>query len=200
MLKLVKVAITGGLSCGKSSVCRFFKQLGAHVVSADEVVHQLLSPETNLGKKIIHLLGPDIISNSKFDRAKIAQRVFHNPELLRSYEHLLHPAVQEEIERQYQLVKAVQSTPLFIAEIPLLFETGGDGLFDATIVVVAEQESCKKRFSEATHYEPQEYDRRMARQMSLEEKARKATIVIKNNGTMDDLKAVVTKIYHQLTF
>ena len=58
MLILRKVAITGGLSCGKSSVCRIFKELGAYVVSADKIVHQLLSPDTNLGQKVIKLIGP----------------------------------------------------------------------------------------------------------------------------------------------
>ena len=58
MLKLKKVAVTGGLSCGKSSVCRIFKELGAYVVSADKIVHQLLSPDANLGQKIVQLIGP----------------------------------------------------------------------------------------------------------------------------------------------
>ena len=76
------MAVTGGLSCGKSSVCRIFKELGAYVVSADEIVHQLLSPDTNLGQKIISLLGTEIVVNQKLDRSRIAEMYFKNPELL----------------------------------------------------------------------------------------------------------------------
>ena len=120
---LRKIAITGGLSCGKSSVCRIFKELGAYVISADEVVHQLLSPTTNLGRQVISLLGADIVVDKQIDRSKIAKKVFKQPALLQSLENLLHPAVRDEIEKQYQQIANQPSPPLFVVEIPLLFET-----------------------------------------------------------------------------
>ena len=79
MLRLRKVAVTGGLSCGKSSVCRIFKELGAYVVSADEIVHRLLSTKTNLGQQVISLLGKEIITNGKINRSTIAKKVFNDP-------------------------------------------------------------------------------------------------------------------------
>ena len=199
MLKLRKVAITGGLSCGKSTVCRFFKHLGAYVVSADEIVHQLLSPNTDLGQKVIDLLGSDVLNDQHFDRAKIANKVFLDKELLRSYENLLHPAVRDEVERQYQRVCKDPYTKLFIVEIPLLFETGSDNQYDATIAVIADPEICRQRLKEAKGHEAQEYDRRMARQISPKLKAEKATYVIENNGSLDNLEQAVKKIYQQLT-
>lgn len=198
MLKLRKVAVTGGLSCGKSSVCRFLKELGAYVVSADDIVHQLLSPKTLLGQKIIDLLGPDVLSNQEFDKAKIAKKVFRQPELLRSYEQLIHPAVREEIEKQYQKVKAEKSAQLFVAEIPLLFETGGNAFFDSIIVVSANQEHCKERFAKSKGYDPHEYERRSAMQLSIEEKKARADYVIENNGSLEELKQAVAKNYQQI--
>lgn len=198
MLKLKKVAITGGLSCGKSTVCRFFKEFGAYVVSADTIVHQLLSPETNLGQRVINLLGRDIIVDHLIDRSKIAKKVFNQPTLLKSLENILHPAVQDEIEKQYAEA-AKQNVPLFVAEIPLLFESFGNKQFDYTIAVIADPKLCKQRFELTSVYDQNEYEKRAARQMDLSEKARRADEVIVNNGTIDQLKASVKKCFDKLT-
>lgn len=198
MLKLRKIAITGGLSCGKSTVGRIFRRLGAYVVSADDIVHQLLSPDTNLGRKIVELLGSDVVSDGQFDKAKIAAKVFQNPELLKSYEGLLHPAVRDEVEKQYQQVKKEQTSQLFIAEIPLLFETKGQSEFDAVIVVTADSEKCRERFKNEKGYGAEEYDKRMARQMKPNKKASAAQFVIENNGSLEQLEESVKKIYQQI--
>src|SRR5262245_55950333 len=102
MLILKKVAVTGGLSCGKSSVCRIFKELGAYVVSADDIVHQLLTPQTKPGQQVIELMGSDIVVDQHIDRSKIAKKVFGNLKLLKSLEQILHPAVRHEIDKKYQ--------------------------------------------------------------------------------------------------
>lgn len=193
-IKIRKIAVTGGLSCGKSSVCRIFKELGAYVVSADEVVHQLLSPTTNLGRQVISLLGADIIVDKQIDRSKIAKKVFKEPTLLQSLENLLHPAVRDEIEKQYRQIAQQPSPPLFVVEIPLLFETGADRFYDATIAVIADPEDSQQRFEKSTGYDKEEYKRRMARQLSQEEKASRATYVIENKGSLADLHEAVTKL------
>lgn len=198
MLTLNKVAVTGGLSCGKSSVCRILKELGAHVVSADEIVHQLLSPNTNLGQQIIKLLGDDIVVNGQIERNIIAKRVFSNQSLLLSLEKLLHPAVLDEIERQYQQVKDQYRVPLFVAEIPLLFEVAGEANFNFVIDVWTDPKICRKRFKEATGYEDDEYDKRMARQMSPKEKAKRADYIIENNGSMEEMQCAVERVFNKL--
>lgn len=196
---LRKIAVTGGLACGKSSVCRFFQDLGAHVVSADEVVHHLLSPKTSLGHQVIDLLGKDIIVNDQIDRSLIAKKVFSDKQLLRSLEKLLHPAVMAEIERQYQQVKASGHVTLFVAEIPLLFEIGQESHFDATVAVFADSESSRKRFKAATGYGDAEYNQRTSLQLSPEEKAKSADYVINNQGSLSQLRQAVDKLFHVLT-
>ena len=199
MLKLRKVAITGGLSCGKSSVCRILQELGAYVVSADKIVHQLLSSDTNLGQEIVHLLGSSVWVNQQLNRSRIAHIVFHNLELLKALEALVHPAVYREINKEYQKQQNLpHPPPLFIAEIPLLFESGGQKDFDKTIAVVADWKICRKRFMEATHYDQKEFDNRMARQLSLSDKAIQADYVIVNNGTLSDLQQATTTLYQEL--
>lgn len=200
MLKLRKVAITGGLSCGKSSVCRILKELGAYIVSADEIVHQLLSSDANVRQRVVKLFGTKILVNQQIDRSRIAQRVFLDSRLLKSLEEILHPAVYDEIEQQYQKQQGSKNQfPLFIAEVPLLFESDGEKRFDAVIAVVANKDICFERFNKATHYDLEEFDRRMAEQMSPMEKAIRADYVIMNNGAISDLQQPLRELYQELT-
>lgn len=199
MLKSRKVAITGGLSCGKSSVCRILKELGAYVVSADKIVHQLLSSDTNLGQEIVRLLGPSVLINQKLDRSRIAHIVFHDLELLKALEKLVHPAVYRELDREYQKQQNhPHPPPLFIAEIPLLFESGGQKGFDFTVAIVADVDICCKRFKEKTGHDQQEFELRMARQLPLFDRAMLADYVIMNNGTLSDLQQSTKELYQKL--
>lgn len=199
MLKYRKIAITGGLSCGKSSVCRFLKELGAYVVSSDDIVHQLLSSDINLGQEVIKLLGTGIVTDQKIDRSRVAQIVFQNINLLRALEEILHPAVYSEIEREYQeQQKNNPQPPLFFAEVPLLFESQGERYFDCTVVVMANKEHCLERFTQATHDDLQEFEKRSARQFPLSEKAKLADFVIVNDGSILELKQKCIELFNQL--
>lgn len=188
MLKLRKVAVTGGLACGKSSVCNFFKKFGAFVVNADDIVHRLLSPKTSLGQKVIQLIGNDIIIDHQIDRSKIAQKVFNQASLLRSLEQLIHPAVREELEKQYEQANQQNMKKLFVAEIPLLFEAGMEDFFDTVITVVADPTISQERFQKATGYQAEEFEKRSKRQMQLDEKVRRADYVLVNNGSLQELE------------
>lgn len=199
MLKLKKVAVTGGLSCGKSSVCQILKELGSYVVSADEVVHLLLSPETKTGQKVIELLGSDVLVNGRLDRSQIARKVFGNPELLRALEAIMHPAVIEEVKKQYsEVIKKPHSYSLFVTEVPLLFETGSDRFFDVTVTVIADPQKCQERFKDSRGYDDAEYNKRMERQLALPEKAKLADFVIGNNGSREELKENVKALFSLL--
>jgi len=198
MLKLKKIAVTGGLATGKTTVCQLFKELGAYVVSADEIVHQLLSPSTSVGQQVIHLLGPEIIRDEKFDRKKIAQLVFSDPSLLCALEKELHPAVFTEIEKRYNQASKEKKYPLFFAEIPLLYEVGKEEQFDSVISVEAKKNLALERFRKQKNESKQEFEKRMERQLPTGHKAAKADFVIENNGDLEDLRAKVKTLYREL--
>jgi dephospho-CoA kinase len=199
MLKIKKVAVTGGLAAGKTTICQIFKELGAYVVSADEIVHQLLSPGTATAQQVINLLGSDIISGNELDRRKIAAKVFSQSGFLTALEKIIHPAVFDEIERRYQQVSQEKKHPLFIAEIPLLYEAGGEERFDSVISVLAALDVCRNRFVEQTRNPAQEFEKRMNRQIPPEHKAARAQYTIENNGTLEQLRHIVKNLYSQLT-
>lgn len=191
MLKLRKVAITGGLSCGKSSVCHFLKELGAQVISADEIVHQLLSTDETIGQKVVELLGTRILKNKKIDKAEIAKIVFQDPHLLQELETLLHPTVYKEINKQY----AQNENTLFFAEVPLLFESGGEKEFDITVAVIANPELCLQRYGSNKN----QFEARSSRQLPQLEKAKRADYVIMNSGSLETLKSKTKELYEELS-
>lgn len=198
MLKLRKIAITGGLAAGKSTVCQFFKDLGAYVISADAIVHQLLSPNTDVGRCVIALLGADVLQDGTIDRKKVSNKVFSHPDKLQALEQIIHPAVFDVIEKEYQQIKKEGKYPLFVAEIPLLYETQIPIAFDAVIAVTADPVLCKERF--AKRHSQAEFEARMKRQLDQETKSQRADYLIQNNGTLKELKEQVKQLFKEFYF
>lgn len=198
MLTLRKVAVTGGLSCGKSTVCKMLQEKGAYVVDADAIVHQLLSPQSSVGQELRALFGEEAIRENKFDRKLIAKKAFSNEETLKKLEPILHPKVLEEIEKQYKSVQGKQYT-LFVAEIPLLYEVDKSHLFDKVIAVIAAPVIAQERFQKKTQLSPKDFEKRMSHQLPPSEKCAKADFIISNDGSLSKLKKQVDFIYQQLT-
>ncbi len=197
MLKLKKIATTGGLAAGKTTVCQLFKELGAYVISADEIVHQLLSPGTDVAQQVVKLLGSTILSNGVIDRKKVSELVFSHPEQLRMLEKIVHPRVFDEIDRNYEQVKREGRHPLFIAEIPLLYEAEREKNFDAVISVYADPERCQERFMQ--EHTEREFKQRMSRQLDPHIKCATAHYMLYNNGTIEELRAQVQTLFNNLS-
>lgn len=196
MLKLRKIAITGGIASGKSSVCRVFQELGAFVVNADAIVHELLSSHTNLRQQVIRLLGPDILVNGEISRRVIADKVFKNLDVLHALENILHPAVLQKIEELYKDACQSGNYSAFVVEFPLLFETGQESFYDLVIAVTSDASISQKRFQKSG-LSLEEYNLRMKRQIPPEEKAHRASFVIINNGSLEDLRKQIIALNNQ---
>lgn len=196
MLELKKVAVTGGLSSGKTAVCHLFGQLNAYVVNTDAIVHELLAQHSPIRQQVVALLGKDIVKNGALERAWIAEKVFNNPELLKQLEECLYPAIIERTERHYQEAKHVNS-PLFIVEVPKLFESDMESWFDVIVTVDTEESVAIERF-ENRGGTKDEYQKRMAHQMPVKEKVARSHYIIENNGDLKSLKSAVTQLFHVL--
>ena len=167
------------------------------MVNADAIVHELLLYDSDLGQKIIRLLGQQIIVDGKLSRSRIANIVFKDPEILHALEELLHPAVLNKVEELYQKALDGHFTA-FVVESPLLFEIGQDAQFDAIIAVVADESLARDRFRKSGK-SGDEYERRMKRQINPQEKALRADYVIINNGSLETLRQKVIELNKRLT-
>jgi len=193
MLKLKKIAITGGVASGKTSVCRFFEELGAYVVSADAIVHELLKPDTDLGQQVIRQFGPEIVKNGQISRRIIAEKAFKDLGALKKLEETLHPTVLQKIEEFYSSACKAKNYSSFVVEMPLLFEIDAENFYDVVIAVLSDEAKARKRFEQAG-FQKTEYDLRMSRQLKPEQKAARAHYTIHNNGSLDDLQKEVFKV------
>lgn len=194
MLTLRKIAVTGPLASGKSTVCTLLQDLGCELIQTDKIVHELLAPNTYVGKQVIALLGPEIVVDSCLDRKKIAEKVFQDEKKLKALEKILHPVVLEEMREKAK----ISTSPFFVVEIPLLYEIEEESFFDIAILVTADSKICKQRLRQK-HMKEDEYEKRMAFQLSLNEKKAKADFVIENNGSLQDLKNQVNQLYQTLS-
>lgn len=190
-----KVAVTGALASGKSTVCRFLADAGVYVVSADTIVHNLLDHDPGVREKVSKLLRLP----GNFDRKSVAEKVFLQPSTLPSLESLLHPLVFQEIESRYNAVRHRPDILFFAAEVPLLYESKKESFFDFIITVTAGKQMCRDRCIKSGKYTEKKFSMLSQRQMPIEEKIAKSDFVLYNDGTLDDLTVQVQQIILQLT-
>ena len=142
---MIVVGLTGSLASGKSTVLGWIRETGIAVHDADAVVHSLLTANGQAVKEIIATFGPDIgTSNGGIDRKKLGRHVFANPADREKLESILHPLVRHHRD---QFLKDQQrlGSQIVVLDVPLLFETGGDGLCDYVIVVYASADTIRSR-------------------------------------------------------
>jgi dephospho-CoA kinase len=179
----VTIAVTGPFASGKSTFVSLLGELGAETISADEIVHDLLAEDEQTVSRVVERFGSDVLGDKGVDRRALGRKVFDDPEALRDLEDILHPLVRRETGQRV----AASGADLFVAEVPLLFEGESSGAYDHTVAVVVPEE---RRRAWAAERGVDEAALRAieARQLPQEEKARRADIVVQNDGGLDKLK------------
>jgi dephospho-CoA kinase len=193
---LLFVGLTGGIGSGKSEALAACELAGAAVLSSDQVVHDLLSTE-KVRDQLAARWGEKVLADGTVDREAVAEIVFAEPTELSWLESVLFPLVGERIEAWREGLEQSENGPeVAVVEVPLLFEAGIEGVFDATVAVVAPEEARGDRAGARSH---RALGGRLARQLSQDEKASRADHVIENNGTLQDLEQRVRDLIGKLT-
>ena len=186
------VVLTGSIATGKSSVVVFFLSNGFYVIDADKVAHQILDEQH---QEIAQLFGSNLINNDKVDRKALGAIVFADPAKRKVLEALLHPLIYDEIERQ-----AVEQDRLkkpYLVDIPLFFE-GGRYPVERSIVVYTTKEQQLKRLMQRDGYNTEDALKRIATQIDVEEKRKKATYVIDNTSDLQQLQEECERVKERI--
>lgn len=178
------IVITGGIGCGKSAVLSNFRSLGASCADADDIAHALYEPGAPAFQAIVARFGKDVIlADGTLDRREIGRRVFGHPEELAWLDNLLHPLIREELSR----LDAQASPAPFFAAIPLWYESGWSSPETKVIAVWCTPEMQHERLL-GRGWDEGEIQRRLASQLSMDEKRDRADYVIQTTGTLEELR------------
>jgi dephospho-CoA kinase len=189
------VGLTGGLGAGKSTALAALERLGAAVLSTDAVVHELYEGD-QLRDAVLARFGPEVAPAGIVDRAALARHAFADEQDRAWLEGLIWPLVGARVASWLESVRAQQPPPrAAVVETPLLFEAGMEGIYDATIAVIAEEGVRRERAASRGHAVVEE---RASRQLSQEEKARRATFVVHNDGSEQQLEQELSAILDKL--
>jgi dephospho-CoA kinase len=189
------VGLTGGLGAGKSEALRALGELGAATLSTDAVVHELLASD-ELRDVVVARLGEEVAADGRLDRSLIAERVFGDEEARRWLEGELWPRVGQRVAAWKQEVDALDPPPpAAVVEVPLLFESGMEAAFAATIAVVADENVRAERARARGHAAVSE---RTGRQLSQDEKSQRADFEVRNDGTLDELREKLSLVLARL--
>jgi dephospho-CoA kinase len=190
------IGLTGGIGAGKSTALAALERLGAAVLSTDAVVHELYAGDPRLRAAVVERWGPEVAPNGAVDRAAVARHAFADDGERRWLEGLLWPLVGERVGEWLTAARAQSPPPrAAVVEVPLLFEAGMEGLYDATIAIVAPEQQRRERAAGRGHELLQE---RTARQLSQDEKAARATHAVCNDGTEAQLREKLSEILGML--
>jgi dephospho-CoA kinase len=189
------VGLTGGLGAGKSTALAALQRLGAATISSDAVVHELYESEA-VREAVRGRFGEQVLSGGSVDRAALAQRAFATPEDRAWLERLIWPLVAVRVAEWLAGARARRPAPrAAVVEVPLLFEAGQEGIYDATIAVVAGEELRRERAADRGH---ELLEERVARQLGQDEKAQRATFAVRNDGSVRDLEDELSEVLEKL--
>ena len=186
------VGLTGGIGAGKSEALAALQRLGAATLSTDAVVHELYATD-EVRDAVVARWGDEVAPDGVVDRAAVARRAFSEPGERAWLEGLLWPLVGRRIQ---SFRDAQDAAPALVVEVPLLFESGMDAAFDATIAVVADEEVRVARAAARGH---EAVDERTSRQLPQAEKAARATYVVHNSGALEELERALSDVLTTLT-
>lgn len=196
--KSLVIGLTGGIATGKSTVAEMFAKLGAEVLSADEIVHRLLAPGTDVWKQIVGEFGEGILGpDGNIDRKKLGNTVFRDTEKKARLESITHPPVMQYLAREAERFRR-HGEGVLILEIPLLIEIGAVDIADKILVVTVEQEIQIKRLQYRYGISCGEALLRINSQLPMQEKIKHADWVISTDGTLHSTREQVYKVWDEV--
>ncbi|HUK26332.1 MAG TPA: dephospho-CoA kinase [Terriglobales bacterium] len=205
---MLKVGLTGGIASGKSTVGAMFVALGAHLIQADEIAHQLMLPGQAVYEEVVRHFGREILeADGRINRSRLAEAAFgdpngNSPSRVEELNHIVHPAVLRKQEEWMRMIGRGYPQAVAIVEAALILEAGAARQFDRLMVVTCEPEQRISRWSLRRKVDLEaarlEVTRRMAAQLPDARKVKAADYVIDNSGSLPETEKQVQAVFTQL--
>ncbi len=193
------IGLTGGIAAGKSSVTGHLAAKGAHIIDADRVGHEVIAPGGDAYREVVEAFGPDIVSADRaIDRRKLGAIVFASKDKLQTLNRISHPRMAARMAQEIVAIRSrppAQRPPLIVLEAAILLEAGWNTLCDQVWAVEAPTELSISRLMARNNLGLEAAQNRMSAQITNEERAARATKVIRNSGSMDFLLAQVDLLW-----
>ncbi len=191
---MLKIGLTGGISCGKSTVAHYFAELGITVIDADVISHRITAAGSEAHNKIVDKFGTEILQdNGELNRRYLRDLIFQNAEAKKWLENLLHPVIMQEMLSQAEQA----NSPYCILVIPLLLECDLQESVDLILVVDAPEEMQIQRSMKRDNITQTEVEAIMATQVSRKQRLAAADDIIVNDGSASELKTHVKKLHEK---
>ncbi len=192
------IGLTGGIGSGKSTVAALLDELGAVIIDADRVGHEVLSPATEAWRQVVAAFGRQILKpDNKIDRKKLGGLVFKSPDALSKLNSIMHPPIRSAIEAQLERYRR-QGVAVVVVEAPLLVEAGWTSMVDEVWVTVASEATVLRRLEQGMGLSPAESMARIRSQLSSQERGKYADAVIDTDLGLDELKTKVRGLWQGL--
>ena len=191
--------LTGGVASGKSTVARMFEELGAKIIDADKIGHELLRAPLPTYREIVTCFGKEILDTSaEIDRRRLGAMVFADLEKLRQLNAILHPRIIERVDALAAQYHAQDPRAVVFVDAALIYEAGISGRFSKILVAWCRPEQQIERLMRKSGASKQDAEQRIRAQMSVEEKRQRADYVIDCSGSKEDTRRQVAALYPEL--
>jgi dephospho-CoA kinase len=193
------IGLTGGIGAGKSTVTQMLEELGAAVIDADKVGHQIYLPDLPAWREIVDTFGPEVLNADRtIDRQALGKLVFADPEALRTLNRIVHPKMFDRMGELIAEMRARGGMKAIVVEAAVLIEANWMALVDQVWVVVASEAVVVDRLAKQRHLSSEQVRTRIAAQLTNDERLKHADVVIRNDGSLEEVCHAVQQAWDQL--
>jgi dephospho-CoA kinase len=192
------IGLTGGIGSGKSTVSQFLAELGAVIIDADKVGHEVFKPDTDAWREVVAAFGTEIVKpNGDIDRKKLGKIVFGKPKALARLNKIMHPRIYAQVKAKVEEYRR-RGVKVVVLEVPLLVEADWASLVNEVWVTVATESTVVRRLKEKVGLSEPEILARIRSQLPSAERIKHADVVIDTDCDLDELKEKVKRLWDKL--
>lgn len=193
------VGITGGMGTGQTTLAKFLEEMGVKIIYADKIAHHIVNRDAEVKKNLRKAFGNNIYTrNGKLKRKLLGGMVFNDENRVQLLNKIVHPPMAAQIIEEIERARESGKYPIIALDAPLIFEADLEKMFDTIVVVTSKMANRISRIEQRDGLPKKEIMRRIRKQLPVEEKAKWADFVVRNDGTIDDLKKKAAALHKQL--